>query len=444
MISKKSLHLLVVLLALAGWSPQVPVAEELKAALIDQARWQLSTRMAIIDRKFVDTPAADRQQAGLGLILDYHSGNLPGGVAVRVAGYHLQKIWADGRKTADLLSADNSGNLDSWYSQIGEASLEWRWPGGFFWQIGRQRASSLQLQSSGQRALPDTYEGLSGQYQGQRIQFYGSWFNRWSPRNDNNFRSLGTDLSASAIDHLSILGFSFQHENIKLESEWLASSGYLKKYGLRGSYRWLLADATTTNQTVKLSGGYFVSVGHGRAFLVGAEADELDDEDGAAAGIPGRHRGEGGYLQAELENGPWRLTLVRSGFGNAWLEDNFAGDHGTNPFPTRSILYPDLTNTNEIAWQLALGYVWSGRLSGLSITTAHTRGTGAENSVDPRFGTGDESYRELLVAYRPPAIGGLSLQWRYQDYRGDIEGAVDGIKNDLKEHRIFLDYSHRF
>ena len=115
-----------------------------------------------------------------------------------------------------------------------------------------------------------------------------------------------------------------------------------------------------------------------------------------------------------------------------WLEDNFSGDHGRNPFPTRSTVGPDLTNTNETAYRLKLDYDWKDILPGLKTSFAIGFGKDAENSVSSSLGTADEDWREVRIDYKIPALKGLKFRGIWHDYNSDETGSVGRSKNRMR------------
>ena len=130
---------------------------------------------------------------------------------------------------------------------------------------------------------------------------------------------------------------------------------------------------------------------------------------------------------------------------DAWIEDNFSGDHGTNPFPTRSLIGADLTNQNEATWQARLGINLKAVAPGLTTKLYYTNGSDAEHSaLGKAGGTADEKYWAIDTRYKVPAVKGLSLRWMFLDYTTDEMGSVDGVKGDRADHRVYVDYTIKF
>ncbi len=108
---------------------------------------------------------------------------------------------------------------------------------------------------------------------------------------------------------------------------------------------------TLGNQSsLKLTGGIHTSSDDGKLFVTGAESAELDDEDvpGSKNGVTDSDNdGKGIYLAANWKLGNVELGAAAAKFDGAWIEDNFAGDHGTNPFPPAEYWPTSATTTNR-------------------------------------------------------------------------------------------------
>ncbi|XQF89987.1 OprD family outer membrane porin [Pseudoalteromonas espejiana] len=146
-----------------------------------------------------------------------------------------------------------------------------------------------------------------------------------------------------------------------------------------------------------------------------------------------------------MEKDIWTLGAAFTKVNDAWIEDNFSGDHGTNPFPTRSLIGADLTNQNEATWQARLGINLKAVAPGLTTKFYYTSGSDAENSaLGKAGGTADEKYWAIDTRYKVAAIKGLSLRWLFLDYTTDETGSVDGAKGDRADHRVYVDYTIKF
>ena len=242
---------------------------------------------------------------------------------------------------------------------------------------------------------------------------------------------------------MGLIGAKYKWDAFTLEGEYLVSKDFLRKFGVRGTYKHQLAD----DSNLKFSGGIFTSSDDGDLFVTRSESGDLDDEDvpGSQAGVtPSENDGLGGYVDVAWQKDNIQLAAAFTIIDEIWLEDNFTGDHGTNPFPTRSRVGPDLTNTNEKVVRLQFGYDWKDIAPGLKTTLAAAHGWDAENSVDSALGTADETWWEVHVRYKVPFVKGLQFTGIYHDYESDETGSVDGVKDDERDIRLYLDYVYTF
>lgn len=388
------------------------------------------------DRDY-ENDGKDRQQSAMGLELGYSSGYLANLIGFDVTGYHVQELGSSGAASSDILTRTNSGELDDAFSQIGQAYLKLNIADRVSARIGRQAVNTMLLSTSGTRAIPSSYRGISVSGKLADFELYGARVDQWSSRHDDHFEGFRTDITeAGAIDYISVFGAKYQRGNFTAELEQLNSKDYLQKRGLRLGYKFPLGESS-----LKLSGGYFTSDDDGELFALNAEKGEMDYADG----VKPENHARAGYLDAEWQRGNLTLgaafTAIRD---DVWLEDNFSGDHGRNPFPTRSVIAPDLTGKNEDVWQLRAAYDWTEIVPGLSTKLAYTRGDGAENTVDKSLGLADEWYTELDVKWKVPNVKGLSLRWIAHDYRSDETGSVAQVKEDELDNRFYMDYVYKF
>ncbi|WIO73518.1 OprD family outer membrane porin [Porticoccaceae bacterium LTM1] len=396
--------------------------------------------MAIIDREFDKDPQSDREQAAVGLILKYESGKIANFASVAIAGYHVEKLFTNGLAANDVLPVGSDQKQESRFSKLGEAYVHLFPAEDLTVSIGRQTSKSLLMSSSGQRAIPNTFQGITASYQIEQVKLYSHWFNKWSRRHDDGWENFATDISGSKIDHIWVNGIIYKNKQLNLEFEHLNSANFLTKIGFRATYEWQLKKHSKLSAQV----GYFTSEDDGSLFVVGSESAELDDEDGAPIGTRSSNDGRGTFAQLTYSFNNWIFSTALSQFDQSWIEDNFAGDHGTNPFPTRSIIFPDFSNANEQAMMLSVTYNWQDYLPGLSTAFTYVKGDDIENSVDVSLGKAEENYREFFIKYQPKWLKGLSIQWRYHDYRSRKIGDVDGVKTDDLDNRIFIDYTFTF
>lgn len=413
------------------------------AAEDDGHKLELKSRVVHFDREF-ETSSRDRTQTALGLQLNYESPYFGDFIGFGVSGYSVTKLDASGLETTDVLSADSDGDLHDSFGKIGQAFVKLKYQDKAQLKLGRQLYDSLLLISSTSRAVPNTYSGASGELiatPGFRI--YGAMFDQWSRRAESNFEEFATDRSGEGdIDYVSVVGASYAKGPYELNLEHLVSKDYLRKLGLVGSYTFELAE----KQKLKLTAGVHTSRDAGELFVTASESAELDDEDvpGARSGVTrSDNDGRGYYLDAEWTRGNLALGAALAKFDGAWIEDNFTGDHGMNPFPTGGVL-ADMTNNDETVWMVRASYDWKDYVKGLKTTIKYKHGMDAKNSHVSSLGEADESELEFDGRYQIPLVKGLGFRYRYLKYTSDKTGRVDGVLEDNTDHRVYLDYTYRF
>jgi hypothetical protein len=404
---------------------------------------ELKSRLIHFDREY-ENSANDRSQSALGLQLNYESAYFGDVIGFGLSGYSVTKLGASGRITSDILSVDKDGDAHDSFGKLGQAFIKLKYQDAVRATLGRQVHKSMLLSSSGSRAIPNSFSGGSVEVKPMKgLTFYGAIYNEWSPRSDAHFYEFKTDRSAEGdIKYIGIFGANYKDGPIAANFEYLNSKDFLAKFGLVGSYTFNLAN----KDKLTLTAGVHTSKDDGKLFVTGAESAELDDEDvpGAKLGTtPSHNDSTAVYLEGEWVHGGLKLGAALAKFDGAWIEDNFAGDHGTNPFPTGGVL-ADMTNDGEFAWMLSAGYDWKKILPGLTTTASIKRGSGAQNSHVAALGKADEQELALDVRYKIPAVKGLSFRYLYLDYNSDKTGRLDGVKEDETDHRIYLDYSYRF
>lgn len=410
-------------------------------SLAAEGFWQegnISTKFRGIhfDREY-ENESKDRTQSALGIELNYTSPMFGDVLGFDISGYHVQEMSTSGFAANDILTKDNNGEMDEAFSKIGQAYLKLNLDDKVSAKLGRQRVYTMLLSSSGTRAIPSSYRGVTVNGKIDKFEVYGAWVDEWSARHDDTFNGFKTDVSDEGdIDHISVLGVKYKAGNLSLELEQLNSKDYLKKLGLRAKYNIKLENSSLT-----LSGGAFTSQDDGDLFVVNAEKGDVD----YVAGITPENNAKAYFIDANWKRDKLTLgaafTTVR---GDVWIEDNFAGDHGRNPFPTRAVIAPDLTGKNEKVWQARVAYDWNASIPGLTTKLTYTYGSDAENTVDKALGTADEWYTELDVTWKVPVVKGLSLRWIAHDYHSDETGSVKVVKGDELDNRIYLDYVHKF
>jgi hypothetical protein len=404
---------------------------------------ELKARGIYFDRDYEDD-ANDRSQSALGLQLNYESPYFGDFIGIGLSGYSVTELGASGRLTSDILSVDKDGDVHESFGKLGQAFIKLKYHDVVSAKLGRQVHKSMLLSSSGSRAIPNTFSGGTIDIKPMKgLKVYGAMYNEWSPRSDAHFHEFKTDRSDEGeIDYIGLIGVSYDAGPFSVDLEYLKSDNFMSKTGLVASYTFDLANKSK----LKLTGGVHTSRDDGKLFVTGSESAELDDEDvpGSKAGTTASDNdGLGVYVAADWSFGNVLLGGALAKFDGAWIEDNFAGDHGTNVFPTGGVL-ADFTNRDERVWMLKAGYDWKEYVKGLKTTISYKKGTGARNSHVPALGKADESELALDVRYAIPVLKGLGVRYTYLDYKSDKTGRLDGVKEDERDHRLYIDYTYRF
>lgn len=400
-------------------------------------------RTIYFDRNY-EKSKNDRSQSAYGAEFNYRTPKLADHFRVGLSAYAVQEIGSSGLVKTDVLPKVGDG-LES-YGLIGQAYVEMTPTKKSSIKLGRQKHKSLLLSTSGSRVVPSTFQGLSGKVKmAKGLSLYGAVFDKWSTHVSDDFQGFKTDTSAEgAIDYVSILGAKYKSGPYTVEGEYLNSKDYISKFGLRGSYVHKLA----ADSKLKFTGGIFTSTDNGDLFVTGSEGGELDDEDvvGSVVGVTkSSNDGQGILLEAAWKKKNTTVTAVLTKFDEPWLEDNYSGDTGRNPFSTRARFGPDVANANETAVALMLEHDWKGTINGLKSYLAVGKGMDAENSaLGSAGGTADEDWVELKLTYKVPALKGLKVTGKYFDYSADETGSVDGVKGGQEHVRLYVDYTYKF
>ncbi len=401
---------------------------------------ELKLRGIHFDREFEDS-ANDRTQTGLGLQLNYESPFFADVIGFGLSGYSVNRLGSSGRVVSDVLEADGHGGFRDSSGKVAQAFVKLKHRDLLELKFGRQLHTSLLLSSSTSRAVPNTFSGGSGAITPLKgLKLYGAVYDRWSRRAESGFEKFATDRSARGdLDYVGLVGAEYKSGPFALKLEYLESKDFLTKLGVVGAYTFALAD----KDKLTLSAGVHNSRDAGGLFVTSSENGELDDEDKYAAGARSDNDGTGVYVDVDWRVGNVALGAAVARFDGAWIEDNFAGDHGTNPFPTGGVL-ADMTNNDETVWMVRAGYDWKDYVQGLNTTVKYKRGSGAKNSHVAQLGEADEDELELDVRYQIPLVKGLNFRYRYLHYTSDKTGRVDGVLADNTDHRVYLDYTYRF
>ena len=398
--------------------------------ITDQDQFSIKSRTIYFDRDY-QKDSSDDSTLAEGIELNYQSGYIANFVSLGTSFYLVQNINSTGSAQNNILpeGSDDDG-IDNHISKIGQLFADFQVTRNGHVKLGAQKVKTMLLRSSSTRAIPNTFRGITADYSFDQFKFYGYAFDEWSPRHDDSWDKFTTELGEE-IDIVWGLGATYKKAGFKAELEYLVSQDYLAKLGIRAGYSWKLPSSK-----VQLSAGYFTAKDNGDLFKPGAEKD-LDgneDLDGSAY-----------YVDLNWNVGMFTLGAAYTQVFDMWLEDNFAGDHGTNPFPTRAPIGPDFTNTEEKAWQARVGFDLSNFVPGLTTKVSYTRGTDAENSLTGKAGgTADEDYLAVDTRWKIPYLKGLSCRWYFADYDSDEKGKIGGVKGDETDHRVYLDYVVKF
>lgn len=405
-------------------------AQSTFAAKNDEHSLDVKTRLIHFDRDF-ENDAADREQTALGFEANYVSPQYNDLIGFGVSGYIVQDIGDSGAVREDILTVDD-GQAEG-FGLIGQAFLKLTPVDGLALKLGRQKHKSMLLLSSGSRAVPNTFQGVSAQYKtGSGLKLYAAVYDEWSRRARDDFEDFVTD-NGDKIDFVGLVGAKYKTKKFSFEAEFLHSDDFLSKYGIRSSYKIPLEASS-----LKVTGGIFGSYDDGSLFTVGSEA-LLDDEDGSTG-----NDAVGVYAELAWKKGNFELSGALAQFDGLWIEDNFNADHGRNPFPTRSSIGPDLTNDGETVASLKFKYNWKDSIPGLVTTLSFGAGRDAENTTNAALGTADEDWQQLDVKYKVPGVKGLKLRGIWHNYDSSEVGAVDGVGGDIEDIRLYADYTHKF
>lgn len=422
----------------------VAVCSILECSYANTSDTTFELTFAHYDRSF-QSNVNDRSQTGTGAIFRHRQGFLRDRLELKAGVYAAQKWSATGLIREDLFPLENS-HLAS-FELLGEASVAWSLAENVKLEVGRFEHSSLLLKSK-TRVLPSTFQGANFYWSpSDAVHLYGHRFTKWSRRANSDFEEFGTNNSVSgAIAGILILGASFEKKlsdsiAIRMQSEFLEANDYLRKFGFVGSVSTELDDEIT----LKVKAGLFSSRDAGALFINGAnDALDIIPDMNSTNKVRIEHRGLGGYLSSFLALARHRFGLSYVQFGQPWLEDNFADDHGTTPFPSRTY-GPDLTNAKEHVWVFEYQHQWrDGALQGLVFDVAFAEGRDIENSISSRLGQAKEYWYEFDIKYQLPMLKNLITRLRYRNYDSDIIGDVAGVSDARHETRFTVNYEYRF
>jgi len=412
--------------------------------LTKQDELNIKLRAIYFDRDY-ENNASDDSTFAQGIEINYKSGYVKDLISVGASTYTVLNYNSTGSAQNNILPAGSEkGGVDDSFSKFGQYFINFKLGNAGHIKVGGQKTKSMLLKSTGSRAIPNSFRGVFSDYKTGNTKVFGYAYDKWSRRHDDKWEDFSTDQSnKGAISVIWGLGASYEKDRLKINAEYLNSHDYLSKLGFKVSYELEFEQSKLT-----LSSGVFTSKDNGELFVTGAEGGDLDDEDapGAITGLTkSENDGLAYYLDANWEKDIWDVGAAFTKVRDAWIEDSFNGDHGTNPFPTRSLIGADLTNQNEATWQARLGINLQAVAPGLTTKLYYTSGSNAENSSLGKVdGTADEKYWAIDTRYKVAAVKGLSLRWMFVDYSTDETGNVDGVKGDRADHRAYVDYTFKF
>lgn len=392
------------------------------------------------------------EQTALGAELNYRSPFWGDVIGIDASAYGVLKLNDSGNPTSQLVEVANDGQLQDGYLALGQALVKLKWDQLAMVKVGRQLHESILLKSTNNRAVPDTYSGVSASLRPvEGLRIHGAVYDRWRARTTDDYEKFRTEAAGNnRIDYIAVLGASYANGPFVLNAEYLNSKSYLSKYGLVAAYTTPLQGSS-----LKLSSGAFWSRDAGSLFVCGAER-EMDCSGSSRID----NDGVGVFVDADWKIGNFTVGGAVAKFNGFWIEDNFAvdankrgaltQDPGTNPFPTSATVGPDFTNNDELVRSLRLAYEWKAHVPGLKTAFKFIRGTGAHSSNLHSAAEGSENYRELDVRYELPFVKGVSVRYVYLNYDSRISGrtataTIKGLtRQDWEQHRFYVDYVYRF
>lgn len=401
------------------------------------------------------TKVVSYEQAGQGLQLNYKSPLYSEWIGFDASVFGVVKLSDGGTPSTSILEVGNDGKVAGSSLSLARAVVKMRFKDFARVDVGRQVQSGLLLRSSGTRAVPDTFSGISASVSPNKAtKVYGAVYDQWRARSSEDFQKFRTESTAAgvpnSISYISIAGVTYSQGPIAITAEYLNSKDYLSKFGVVGAYTIPL-----DKDALKLSAGLFNSKDGGKLFVCGAEKEVDCTGTGRIS-----NSATGIYLDADWKLSNWTLGAAVSKFDGLWIEDNFAAnaaktgslnqDHGTNPFPTSSAMGPDFANNDETAWSARLAYNWKAHVPGLSTAVKYVRGTGAKSSNRTNTAVGHETYRELTVKYDIPVVKNLSISYINGRYTSGVDNYtaaanVKGMTRSLwNNDRVYIDYSYKF
>lgn len=398
-----------------------------------------------------DPQTKNYEQSAVGVELNYNSSHWHDIIGFDASLYAVTRLMDSGNNTTvQLLDVNADGKLDQYFATLGILALKLKPSADTELKIGRQAVNTTLVKTTNNRAVPDTFSGVSAQWKPfPELKAYLGYYNKWRPRTSGKFTDFVTDANEK-IEFITLIGMDYNWHDVKVNTEFLNSKNYLTKYGFQVSYPIKIEKGTV----VLRSGAYF-SKDAGQLFKCGAEFD-LDCVKGDEIDNDGR----GFFFESTWKHKNLELGAAISKFDGMWIEDNYSTqslngksliqDNGTSPFPTSTIIGPDFTNNDELAWMVQLKYDWQDIISGLNTEFKYISGDGAHQSNINQSIVGKEKYSEVSVGYRIPWMKNLDLKYSYLTYHSNIDREelsqkINGLlRNDWHQHRVALTYSYMF
>lgn len=398
-----------------------------------------------------DPEARHYEQAALGLELNYISPYWNNIIGFDASLYAVTRLMDSGNNTTvQLLDVNSDGKLDQNFATLGVLALKLKPSADAEIKIGRQPVNTTLIKTTNNRAVPDTFSGVSAQWKPfPELKTYLGYYNEWRPRTSEKFTDFVTDANEE-IEYVALIGADYNWHGSKINTEFLNSKDYLTKYGFQISY-----PIKTEKANMLLRSGAYFSKDAGQLFKCGAESD-LD----CVKGEEIDNNGRGYFFESTWKYKNLELGAAISKFDGMWIEDNYSTeslsgksliqDNGTSPFPTSTIIGPDFTNNDELAWMARIKYDWLNIISGLNTEFKYISGDGAHQSNLNQGIEGKERYSEISIGYRMPWVKNLDFKYSYLTYhsnfdREELSQKINGLlRNDWHQHRVALTYSYMF
>lgn len=413
------------------------------------SRYVIDKGLAVASKVNPVPKMSQYEQSGIGLELNFKSPYYDDIIGFDASAYGAVKLADSGNPTIQLFDVKPNGKVDKGFSNLGILAVKAKLDEGNEIRVGRQLVNTMFIKSTFNRAVPDTFSGISATLQPTKnLGLYGGYYNKWLPRTAETFSNFTTD-NYEKINYIALFGSKYQNSQWTVNTEYLNSADYLKKYGFIAGYKLPLK---TSNLNFRFGGLFSKDAGH--LFKCGAESD-LD----CIKNKPIHNHGNGYFLETTWQKNNLAVTAALTKINDFWIEDNYSTkslrnnvliqDNGTNPFPTASTLGPDFTNRGETVWMARIKYDWKDYFEGLSTDYKYTSGHGAHQSNIMSDIRGKEKGSELGINYQIPYINSLNFRYSYVTYTSDL------VRNDLSkingmtranwhQQRIALNYSHQF